>query len=97
MFSGIKNFCFARIVYMLNTFFNLFKCLYVKLITHVTLSNILSYRDCISPIDINSRMDRICMFFFYILMDRICIFFFYILMDRICGVFFFLLFHFLMK
>ena len=47
---------------MLNTFFNLLKCLYVKLITHITFSIILSYR---------YKFIRN----FYILMDRICTFF----------------------
>ena len=60
---------------MLNTFFNLLKCLYVKLITHIiTVSIILSYRYKFIR-NFYILIDRICMFFFYILMDRICTFF----------------------
>ena len=78
---------------MLNTFFNLLKCLYVKLITHIiTVSIILSYRYKFIR-NFYILIDRICMFFFYILMDRICMFFFCILMDRICTFFAFQFFN----
>lgn len=59
-----SNFCFARIFYMLNRFFYISLSVSVKLVIHITLNILLSYREKL----ISS---------FYTLMDRICIFLFF--------------------